>query len=115
MTDEALIEKMAREMCAQGDSYLWDNLIPEDREAYLNQARAALSVVRDHEKMVQAGSTGAVRSTEPSAADVDAWLDAAVSGLGLIKVMADELEAVVECVRGLTAPADASVKLEVAR
>lgn len=69
MTSEALIEKMAREMCAQGDSYPWENLDCEDREAYLKQARAALSVVRDHEKqgLVHAQSAGAERSSYLSA------------------------------------------------
>ncbi len=60
-SDEALIEKMAEAI----------------NEARLHQlatstelARAALSVVRENDKMVQAGSTGAVRSTDLSGIDL---------------------------------------------
>lgn len=76
-SDEALIEKMAEAMWnANVDVTMhgtWaDEKGPHDEfgmgsaHEFYTMARAALSVVRENDKMVQAGSTGAVRSTDQS-------------------------------------------------
>lgn len=71
-SDEALIEKMAEAMWnAHGNLQKirpWDTAGDETREDYRLEARAALSVVRDHDKqgLVHAQSTGAERSSIPT-------------------------------------------------